>query len=298
MMQSHTSLHRISDPSLFQEHDKVHTLTARAALTALYQELCAYPKPGLVSLTDSGSHQDMDAMTFMRSLFSLRNYFRDITRAGAHAAGFDELQGLGLEAESHMLEATGNTNTHRGAIFTLGLLAAAAGFLSSTGQPLEGDALGHVVHERWGPPILRSVPSTPCSHGTFVASRYGAAGARQEAAAGFPHVFHIGLPTLSGCLSKGADFHSAVLQSFFGLMAVLPDTNLLFRGGARGLSWARTAAQSFLDKGGVYRENWREHALAIHHEMIARNLSPGGSADLLAATIFVRRLQGSLRRPQ
>ena len=228
----------------------------------------------------------------------MRSYFQDIARAGARAAEFDELQGLGLEAESRMLKATGNTNTHRGAIFTLGLLAAAAGLLSSSGQPLGRDTLGQVVRERWGPSILLGMPRKPCSHGTFVASRYGITGARQEAAAGFPHVFHIGLPTLLGCLSKGVDFHSAVLQSFFGLMAVLPDTNLLFRGGAQGLLWARVAAQSFLDKGGVYRKNWRQHALAIHHEMIARNLSPGGSADLLAATLFVRRLQGSLGNQQ
>lgn len=289
-MQSHASLHRVGSPSPFPVEDPAHTLIARAALSALYQELCAYPKPGLVSLVDSGSHGDMDAMTFMRSLFSLRSYFREIARAGAHAAGFDELKGLGLAAESRMFKATGNTNTHRGAIFTLGLLAAAAGFLRSAGQSLDGDSLGHVVRERWGSSILLGVPHKPCSHGTYVVSRYGVAGARQEAAAGFPHVFHTGLPALLGCLSKGVDFHSAVLQTFFSLMAVLPDTNLLFRGGAQGLMWTQAAAQSFLDEGGVCRENWQEHALAIHHEMIARNLSPGGSADLLAATLFVHRL--------
>jgi triphosphoribosyl-dephospho-CoA synthase len=264
---------------------------ARAALNALYQELCAYPKPGLVSLVDSGSHHDMDASTFMRSLFSLRSYFREIALAGMSNRGFDELQRFGLEAETRMLKATKSINTHRGAIFTMGLLAAAVGHLAGTGQPLEGHIISNLVRERWSNDILLSAPNKPCSHGTMVAKHYGVPGARQEAAAGFPHVFNTGLPSLQESLLKGVDFHSATIQSFFSLLAVLPDNNLLYRGGEQGLSYARVAAQSFLDDGGVYRNNWQEHACTIHHEFSARRLSPGGSADLLAASLFVHRLQ-------
>ena len=267
---------------------------ARAALNALHQELCAYPKPGLVSLVDNGSHHDMDASTFMRSLFSLRTYFREIATAGMLNNGFGELQRVGLEAETRMLKATERINTHRGAIFTLGLLAAAAGHLTGTGQPLEGNIIGNLVRERWGNDILLSAPHKPCSHGTIVASQYGVPGARQEAAAGFPHVFNVGLPSLQNSLSDGADFDSAIIQSFFSILAVLPDTNLVYRGGEHGLSYAQASALTFLDEGGVYRNNWREHACIIHHEFIARNLSPGGSADLLASSLFVHRLQQTL----
>ena len=284
-----------SAPSLFLTDNQNYQLIARAAINALYQELCAYPKPGLVSLIDSGSHQDMDASTFMTSMSSLRTYFQGIALAGMRNAGFDELRCFGLKAESRMLKATKNINTHRGAIFTLGLLAAAAGFLINRSQSVEGHILSHVVRERWGNDILLSTPCKPCSHGTLVASQYGVAGAREEAAAGFPHVFNLGLPALQKSLLKGVDFHSAIIQSFFSLMAVLPDNNLLFRGGKEGLLCAQVAAQSFLDEGGVYRENWQECARHIHHEFVARHLSPGGSADLLAATLFIHRLQVTLR---
>jgi triphosphoribosyl-dephospho-CoA synthase len=263
----------------------------RAALNSLYLELCAYPKPGLVSLVDNGSHKDMDASTFLHSLFSLRAYFRDVALAGMRNAGYDELRCLGVEAESRMLKATKNANAHRGAIFSLGLLAAAAGLLSDTGQPLEGDILGTTVRRFWGNDILLNAQHVPCSHGTLVASRYGVAGAREEAAAGWPHLFNVGLPALRESLSKGVDFQSAIIQSFFSLMAVLPDNNLLFRGGRQGLMYAQAAARSFLDDGGVRRKNWPEHALAVHRDFVGRHLSPGGSADLLSATLFVHRLQ-------
>lgn len=268
---------------------------ARAALHALHQELSAYPKPGLVSPYDSGSHQDMDAATFMRSLFSLRGYFREIAMAGMLGVGFDDLRRLGIQAESRMLKATNGVNTHRGAIFALGLLAAAAGLLAGVNQPLDGPVLGHVVQQHWGEDILRGAPQTPCTHGTIASRQYGVTGARHEAATGFPHLFGTGLPALEQSLARGADFPAAIIQSFFSLMAVLPDTNLLHRGGAEGLSYAQWAARLFLEKGGVHRSGWREHACVIHREFVAHRLSPGGSADLLAASIFVHRLRMQIK---
>src|SRR5690349_17241348 len=97
----------------------------RAATLSLYDELALSPKPGLVTLLDRGSHTDMDAHTFMRSLLALRGYFARIATLGAQGAGFPALQACGIEAEAHMLSATGGINTHRGAIFMLGLLCAA-----------------------------------------------------------------------------------------------------------------------------------------------------------------------------
>ena len=277
---------------LLQIYEQVLTRQiSRAAINALYWELRAYPKPGLVSPIDSGSHHDMDASTLLRSLFSLRNYYKRIAQAGMLNHEFGVMQQLGLEAEIRMLKATKNINTHRGAIFTLGLLAAATGYLLSTGQPLEAHIIRNFIRERWGNDILLSIPHKPCSHGSIVASKYGVAGARQEAAAGFPHVFNLGLPSLQESLLKGVDFHSAIIQVFFSLLAVLPDNNLLYRGGERGLLYAQAAAKSFLDEGGVHRKNWHEHACSIHNEFTARHLSPGGSADLLAASLFVHQIQ-------
>jgi triphosphoribosyl-dephospho-CoA synthase len=264
----------------------------RYALQSLHQELAAYPKPGLVSPVDSGSHKDMDAALFFRSLFSLRKYFCDIARAGAHRASFALLKQLGITAEERMLKATQGVNTHRGAIFNLGLLAASAGHLYEAGLPLQKDALRNVVRSRWGNAIRQHGKSLPqVSHGSQVASRYGAGGALHEAASGFPHLFEIGLPTLQQSLERGADPNSAAVQSLFSLIEVLPDTNLLYRGGESGLRFAQESAKGFLAEGGVYRVGWQKNAVEIHRQFVDLNLSPGGSAVLLAATVFVNRLQ-------
>lgn len=261
----------------------------RAAIRALYRELAAYPKPGLVSLVDSGSHADMDGRTFLRSLFALRHYFRTIAAAGSTDAPFSVLQALGRAAETRMLEATGGVNTHRGAIFSIGLLAAAAGLTSGASS---GAALGETVRVRWGRDILDSAISAPRSHGRRVALRYGVDGARTEAAAGFPHLLQIGLPALRQMLARTGDAEATAVHCLFSLMAVVPDTNLLHRAGPEGLAFARAAAQRFLDEGGVERSDWRRRAGAVHREFVSRKLSPGGSADLLAATLFVHQIAG------
>ncbi len=264
----------------------------RSAVKSLHQELAAYPKPGLVSPVDSGSHQDMDASIFFRSLFSLRSYFREITLAGMNSDSFASLKQLGITAEERMLKATQGVNTHRGAIFNLGLLAAAAGHLMRADLSLQKDALSTVISVRWGDAIKqhgRSLPKT--SHGGLVAAHYGVGGALHEASSGFPHVFKVGLPALQKSLARGTDQNSASVQCLFSLMKELADTNLLYRGGDSGLLFAQESARSFLADGGVHRPDWYKQAVEIHREFVKRNLSPGGSADLLAAALFVNHLQ-------
>ncbi|MNR79310.1 2-(5''-triphosphoribosyl)-3'-dephosphocoenzyme-A synthase [compost metagenome] len=266
---------------------------ARAALRALYDELCLYPKPGLVSKVDNGSHDDMQPATFIKSLFSLRHYFAAIYCAGTRKADFSELTQLGLAAEATMLRATAGVNTHRGAIFNLGLLCAAAGsadLINACDEHTQPD-LAQILMNSWGAAIkLADSADRSSSHGNLVCRKYAVGGARGEAAAGFPHVFKIGLPTLRLIQHVGGTPEAARCQAFFAIMAALEDTNLLHRGGAEGLSYARTSAISFLAAGGVFARDWQQHAADIHHAFVARHLSPGGSADLLAATIFVDAL--------
>jgi triphosphoribosyl-dephospho-CoA synthase len=211
---------------------------ARLAVGALHAELACAPKPGLVDPLDRGSHADMDAGLFVRSLFALRGYYRDIARVGAGAPEFVALEELGRAAEAGMLHATGGRNTHRGAIFTLGLLAAAAGALAAEGRAPRGRALGERVRGQWGAAIRAAAAYAPASHGRRVASRYGAGGARAEAADGFPHVFELGLPALRAALAAGLGARRAALQCLVTLVAELPDTNLLHRGGREGLAFA------------------------------------------------------------
>jgi triphosphoribosyl-dephospho-CoA synthase len=265
----------------------------RAALAALHEELTTAPKPGLVSPGDPGAHHDMDAATFFSSLLSLRGFFGAAAAAGASGAPPATLRALGLEAEGRMLRATRGVNTHRGALFSLGLLAAAAGRLDAAGQAPTPPALQATVRDALGPALRRELPRSPGSHGSEAARRHGAGGAREEAWLGFPHLFGTGLPALHRSLARGAPRRAAVIQALLALLAVVPDTNLLHRGGAEGLDFVRGEASGLLEAGGVHREGWEAAVGALHRALVARRLSPGGSADLLAATLFVDRLAGA-----
>ena len=268
---------------------------ARLAVRSLYHELALYPKPGLVSFRDNGAHRDMNAGTFVRSLFSLRGYFAAIAEAGMRDAGFAELQRLGLTAESRMLRATRGINTHRGAIFTHGILAAAAGCAASRNIAPSDENLREIVSANWSRD-LRAIAiagaATP-THGQLMAARHGVTGARGEALQGFPSVFEVALPALRSALARGAVTQHALLHTFFVLLAVTPDTNVLFRGGAEGLRFIQTLAKEFLECGSVFESGWQQRAESLHRQCSARNLSPGGCADLLAAAWFVHQLQTS-----
>lgn len=271
----------------------VDARVGRLAMRSLYRELALSPKPGLVTPLGNGSHRDMNFATFLRSLFSLRNYFPAITACGRGQPAFAALQQLGIAAETAMLAATGGVNTHRGAIFNLGLLCAALGSLLADDLSLTADTLCARVEERWGPAIL--VSSLPAglssSHGQIVARRYGSGGARAEAAAGFPAVRELGLPAYRTALAATDDGERAAVQALFALIAELDDTNLLWRGGPDGLAWGRRLAAGFLAAGGVLADDWQARAAAIEREFVARQLSPGGSADLLGVTLFLAELE-------
>ena len=262
------------------------------ATGALLAELCAWPKPGLVSLVDSGSHADMDAGTLRASADALRPFFVALAAAGAGDAGMEDLRAIGRAAERAMLAATGGVNTHRGGIFGLGLLCAAAGALRMGEEPqISAGALGACVRRRWGRDIVRR-PLPGRSHGTLACRRYGVGGARAEAAEGFPHVYRVGLPAWKeGRLLAGGDENAACVQACFALIAHVADTNLLYRSGTTGLDFARRAARGFLEQGGVGQKGWSARAAKVHRDFVTRRLSPGGSADLLAATLLVGALE-------
>ena len=264
---------------------------ARHAILSLWAELALYPKPGLVSLRDSGAHGDMDASTFVRSLFALRRYFGAIASAGRAGASFDELRRLGIEAETTMLAATCGVNTHRGAIFSLGLLCAAVGRARARGEAPTDATLRRIIIAQWSGALARHAPSyRKPSHGTLATLRYGVSGARGEALRAFPSVFEIALPALRAALAAGSDARHAQMIAFFALLARVDDTNVLHRAGRSGLVHAQGVARDFLD-GAASSPAAILRAEAIHRDFSNRGLSPGGCADLLAAAIFVQAVQ-------
>lgn len=261
---------------------------AALASNALLAELATYPKPGLVSPIDNGSHDDMDAAAFRASIAAIEPFFARLALDGGVGEPLAALRATGVEAEAAMLAATGGVNTHRGCIFALGLLCAAAGAGA-------GD-LARFVRDTWGEALAGERPGDG-SHGAGAMRRFGVGGARGEAAAGFPAAVQVGLPALregrrlsSHLLPQAGEGRTRV-HAFFALLAHVDDTNLLHRGGADGLAFARDAAERFMCEGGVGTSDWRERAVAIHRAFVARRLSPGGSADLLAVTLFLDAMQ-------
>jgi triphosphoribosyl-dephospho-CoA synthase len=262
----------------------------RLAIASLHAELVCVPKPGLVTPFDTGSHDDMDAATFMRSLFSLRGYFSAIAHAGAALAGFGHLRELGIAAEHAMTRATGGVNTHRGAIFSLGLLVAGAASLRAQRRTTHAESVCREVASCWGASILEA-PVDRASHGQRVRLRHGATGARGEAAQGFPSLRKIAVPTLRYALDATADRNAAMIHTLMTLVAFTEDTNLLHRGGTAGLALARRRSREFLAGGGALASGWQARLGPIGREFEAARLSPGGSADLLACAWFLVRLE-------
>lgn len=272
---------------------------ARQAVRALYAELVTYPKPGLVSLVDTGSHEDMDASTFLRSLFSLRHYFRLICLAGMEDAPFARLKELGIEAEARMMIATRGINTHRGAIFSLGLLCAAAGSLHAQRRAVTAAALRSALVDNWGAALASHASAIAASagsqgpnlsHGLQAAALHAASGAREEGALGLPSVFEVGLPALQTALARGASMDHARVDALFALMGHISDSNVYYRAGPHGAQIVRDEARRFLAHGGTQHPDWFSRAEECHRLFVRQRLSPGGAADLLAASCLLHAM--------
>jgi triphosphoribosyl-dephospho-CoA synthase len=246
-----------------------------------------------VSLRDQGSHADMDAATFIASIASLRGYFHEMADAGSRGADFRALNEIGVAAERNMLIATGGVNTHRGAVFSLGLIAAGAGYVLERRLPRTADEVCDVVGRLWGADMLATLHQCEGTNGSAVRGRYGVPGAREHAAGGFGVLRKHALPAMRKAFSAGLDRNWSGVHSFLESIAVLDDTNLLHRGGPEALNFARDRARTILDAGGALTANGRHQARMLHSEFVAAWLSPGGSADMLAMCYFLHEFEAA-----
>jgi triphosphoribosyl-dephospho-CoA synthase len=261
-------------------------LLADLAVYALVDEAELTPKPALVDRRGSGAHGDMDLGMLCRSAHALRATFAALA-ARAHGRApsqrlREELAAIGRCGEREMLAVTGGVNTHRGAIWTLGLLVAAASMAPLDAGPASIAALaGQVVAfpDRYSP--------YETSHGSLVTRRYGVAGARGEARRGFPHVVGVALPALRGARAAGRSEESARLDALVALMIHVDDTCLLHRGGRAALQHAQTGACAVLAAGGSATVAGRRALRLLEAALLRHNASPGGSADLLAGALLL-----------
>lgn len=265
----------------------VDTDIADLAVAAIRSEAELTPKPGLVDRRGSGAHTDMDLDMLRTSAEALRDAFVECASAARQLPVGSELRALigriGRAGEARMLEATGGVNTHRGALWALGLLSA--------GAAADGGLTGAVdVAARLAAiPDRHANPTT--SHGALVRQRHGARGAAGEAQSGFPHVRLHALPALRAARTSGADESTARLEALLALMSRLDDTCVLHRGGPDGLRAIQSGARAVLAAGGIGTARGRRHFTALDDLCLTRRLSPGGSGDLLSATLFLDALE-------
>ncbi|WP_289140121.1 triphosphoribosyl-dephospho-CoA synthase [uncultured Brevibacillus sp.] len=266
--------------------DSCSSWLADLVTKALIDEAELTPKPGLVDMETVGAHTDLTIDLMRLSAKALNRTFAEMARVAFRNKPNQELREqlarIGREGEEVMLEATGGTNTHRGAIWALGLLIAAAAITGPHTTPKEIATLAGKIARY--PDRFAPVKST---NGTRVRQTYMVSGAIGEAHQGFPNVINIGLPALQSSRDRGIPESKARLDALLAIIAGLDDTCLLHRGGMEALHFAKQGARHVLVLGGTSTEEGEVALQQLDTGLIARNASPGGSADLLAATLFL-----------
>ncbi|AGN17936.1 hypothetical protein A583_01277 [Corynebacterium glutamicum Z188] len=266
----------------------------RLATQALLAEVNLPHKPGLVGPDGSRGHQDMDIELMRKSAKVLEPTFSELTEAGKTIELGQELRDeigkIGRRGEATMMNATGGVNTHRGAIWNVGLLVtAASGLMTQEDQPFTAFS----ITQRAG--SLASIPdsfidSSP-RPGATARKKYKVGGAVSEAASGFPHVIAI-LQAMGFYAGNFTPSRELQIKGLITCMSSLDDTCILHRGGAEALAFVHGWATDLLVESPPNEGLDVKKLSAFDQHLTNRNLSPGGSADLLAGALFLTSIFG------
>jgi triphosphoribosyl-dephospho-CoA synthase len=256
------------------------------ARQALVAEAELTPKPGLVDRRGSGAHTDLSLDVMRLSALAIEPFISRMAFQSANEHPSARLRAIlaatGRAAESAMLRVTNGSNAHKGAIWTLGLLAASTVATQSSQDAFDIARTAGVIASFEDSQIPSLV-----SHGQLVAKTFGVPGARGEAMRGFPHIVGVGLPMLRARRDQRAPERIARLDALLSIMAGLDDTCLLYRGGQAALRAAKDGATAVILAGGVGSPGGKDRLRAMDRRLVELGASPGGSADLLAGTLFL-----------
>ena len=278
---SATSLRRALDKGNLQEameyipESTIPYLVADLAERALRMELDTTPKPGLVDKLDNGAHKDMDYALMSKSISALRPYLTRLAVESIKDINPARIKEIGIEAEIAMLKATGGVNTHKGALFCIGLSVAAASNLASRTESVQAYSFKELVSR-----VASEIPLAQGTHGAEAKRSFKVGGALENARASYPELFTDWLPYYRDLEGDPCRCHKTLLH----IMTTLDDTNILHRRGAEGLACAKSEAARLL-------EDFSESGLSsLNKDFIRENISPGGSADMLSLTIFINSI--------
>lgn len=277
-----------------------------AALEAMLMEVACSPAPGLVDRFNSGAHRDMDFFTFTKSSSALSIAMHRCALAGwRHHTALTELlfllRKLGCQAEQAMFQATAGVNTQKGILFLMGIMVAAAAqtarkhksvtaqqVLDAAAEICQGIVARELEAIREYPPLRK------LTAGERFYVEHGVTGIRGEIEAGLPSVQKMGLPCLREGLEKGLELNDALVHALLGLMSVTEDTTILNRHNMDVLKEVKREAQAFMASGGMLSPDAMRRITDMDNRFISLNISPGGSADLLAVTYFLYLLEERL----
>lgn len=277
---------------------------AQLASKALLYEVALTPKPGLVDRANNGSHHDMNYYTFLDSIVALTPYFQEYVDLGYQHEGtlddlFDYCRVIGIQAEQDMLEATRGVNTHKGANFSFGVILTATGYFLKNNPKLPLEAIDVetilVIVQKMTENLIKHDFSkihlkAKLSNGERLYLEKGMTGIRGEAANGYPAVHHLLLPFLRQYRESHEKDEVVLLRSLVLLMSEVEDGNILHRGGYD--AWQQVKKDMLeLHEANLNQVDFMEDLAAYDQELIARHLSPGGAADLLAIGIYFAFLE-------
>ena len=272
------------------------------ALTAMLMEAACTPAPGLVDRDNSGAHHDMDFFTFQQSSAALAPAMFRCAMAGWEHQGKPEdllpiLRRIGEQAEKNMFAVTQGVNTQKGLLFLLGILAAAtARILKVTRQKPLAESIveeaarissGLVSRELAN---LKLTKDRKLTAGERLFLAHGATGIRGEIEAGLPTVIFKGLPCFRESINAGLSLNDALVHALIGIMSQTQDTTILHRHGPDTLDAVKQDSAAILDAGGMMSEKGRRMVFELDGHYSSIGISPGGSADLIAATYFLHRI--------
>lgn len=266
---------------------------ARLASYALIYEVSLSPKPGLVSLIDVGAHDDMDYMDFLKSSLVLYDYFKISYELGEKSKGEDflELREYGKLYEDKMKAVTGGANTHKGIIFSLGLMVYASAIEMRKENFSFEKVIDRVAYLNRGISNELKIEKAE-THGEKNYKKYGLKGIREEAEEGFKKAL-MGLDFLKEA-EKKTNFDYALTGTLFYFMSLIEDSNIIKRGGLEGLEFLKETSSRVLENKLYENEDGMKEIQKINEEYKRRNLSPGGCADFLILTLYFYLLEGNI----
>ena len=266
------------------------------ASMALQAELDTTPKPGLVDRNDNGAHRDMDHALMQRSILALHPYFVRLAQLGFtdKQPCHDEIVNIGIEAEREMFKATGGVNTHKGALFSIGLAAVAlAG--ESFSRITQAERCGTMAYNDVNSKQIQSLsnsiaslarlfPDTNGTHGSKAKANNILKGALDNAREGYTQLFKAWLPFYIDRIAEGDNY--ALHKTLLRIMCDLDDTNIVYRTSMETMQEVKTEARQMLDTSRNI-VNFEAALQAMNTDYIHRNISPGGSADMLSLVVFL-----------